>query len=529
MSKKYTPTEWVANKTVATADVMNNIEQGIVDAHQDIEILDSQIKEKVSKNSLCVNVYDYGIIGNGEDVSDEINDLINNLSNYVWDGNHESTYKNVNAIKIYFPKGVYRLTKTIDLPPYITIEGELTSQGNNYVIKETGSGVFDYTKNGTVFLCDFKDTRNFAFNVSAYHSDGLRDTDIDRVFSGHSSTLYQRLEGVTLKNFQIISGNYLFGGIYCVGAPFLTMDNINVLGSDIGMYISASWNVRVNNCGFHCKNYGVIGNNDVNNVAFDGCSIDHYYMFSGNGSPDKWYNTETLKLLYPSEGEHMPSSYVSLTTGMYFKNCWQISVSNSTIQNYERGIYCFQANTSIEKVWFEHLGIIDIQNTHSSLNIVSCRKEDSRSKFLRTTGSSVVVVSSLTGSNNKGNWVNDNNALIDYIDPNSILNFIGCPSTQSLNSSPFSVDSLKFNGYANINRVVKINYKPSTINSEVAIPYPDGFDKYNTTILSVVRHQNNTNHTFMNHFNFYLATHGIIITPITYEDLVITLMAITES
>ena len=52
MSKKYTPTNWVANKTVATADAMNNIEKGIEDAHQDIEILDSQIKEKANKVDL---------------------------------------------------------------------------------------------------------------------------------------------------------------------------------------------------------------------------------------------------------------------------------------------------------------------------------------------------------------------------------------------------------------------------------------------------------------------------------------------
>ena len=37
MSKKYTPTKWVANKTVATADAMNNIEQGIADAHDIID------------------------------------------------------------------------------------------------------------------------------------------------------------------------------------------------------------------------------------------------------------------------------------------------------------------------------------------------------------------------------------------------------------------------------------------------------------------------------------------------------------
>ena len=36
MSKKYSPTKWVANKTVATADMMNNIEGGINDLYDDI-------------------------------------------------------------------------------------------------------------------------------------------------------------------------------------------------------------------------------------------------------------------------------------------------------------------------------------------------------------------------------------------------------------------------------------------------------------------------------------------------------------
>ncbi len=45
MSNSYTPTEWIPNKTVATADVMNNIEYGILNAHQRVDTLDSQIKE----------------------------------------------------------------------------------------------------------------------------------------------------------------------------------------------------------------------------------------------------------------------------------------------------------------------------------------------------------------------------------------------------------------------------------------------------------------------------------------------------
>ena len=45
MLKKYSPTKWVGGKTIGTADVMNNIEEGIVNAHQKVDALDSQIKD----------------------------------------------------------------------------------------------------------------------------------------------------------------------------------------------------------------------------------------------------------------------------------------------------------------------------------------------------------------------------------------------------------------------------------------------------------------------------------------------------
>lgn len=37
MTQKYIPTKWVANETIGTANVMNNIEQGIVNAHNKVD------------------------------------------------------------------------------------------------------------------------------------------------------------------------------------------------------------------------------------------------------------------------------------------------------------------------------------------------------------------------------------------------------------------------------------------------------------------------------------------------------------
>ena len=45
MTQKYTPTKWVANETIGTANVMNNIEQGIVGAYDKIDEISSKLEE----------------------------------------------------------------------------------------------------------------------------------------------------------------------------------------------------------------------------------------------------------------------------------------------------------------------------------------------------------------------------------------------------------------------------------------------------------------------------------------------------
>ena len=45
MSNNYNPTKWIGGKTIGTADVMNNMEEGILNAHQKLDELDSQIIE----------------------------------------------------------------------------------------------------------------------------------------------------------------------------------------------------------------------------------------------------------------------------------------------------------------------------------------------------------------------------------------------------------------------------------------------------------------------------------------------------
>lgn len=57
MLKKYTPTVWVANKTVATADILNNIEKGISLSHNRLDEKDTEIAEiKASIENILVRI-----------------------------------------------------------------------------------------------------------------------------------------------------------------------------------------------------------------------------------------------------------------------------------------------------------------------------------------------------------------------------------------------------------------------------------------------------------------------------------------
>lgn len=71
MNNKYTPTTWVGSKTVATADVMNNIEKGVKDAHDRLDGVDTLIDD------ISINVKKYGAKGDGitdDDVAIQIAD-----------------------------------------------------------------------------------------------------------------------------------------------------------------------------------------------------------------------------------------------------------------------------------------------------------------------------------------------------------------------------------------------------------------------------------------------------------------------
>ena len=149
---KYKQTTWIGGKTIGTADVMNNIEDGIVKAHErldnlgdissgegsgnvdlsdyatkeelttlettlneQLEGVSSQLTHKPNKNDLFIDVKDYGAKGDG--VTDDTQSIKNAISDLR------------SGMTLYFPKGTYIVSET--LQPTV---GNITIKGQYSVI-----------------------------------------------------------------------------------------------------------------------------------------------------------------------------------------------------------------------------------------------------------------------------------------------------------------------------------------------------------------------------------------------------------
>lgn len=486
--------------------------------------IDTRLSQvELSLNHLgFINVKDHGVVGDGvTDDSDAIQSLIDRLSNYHYDGNLLETAKTVNPVRLYFPKGQYVLTKTIQVPSYLNICGDFSAVGNNYSVPESGKGYVDFKNLGTVFVCNLpsqnqkpESENNFAFNVSPFRTNGVRTSNVTIDFDGPNSKDYERVEGVTFKDITIVTGNKrLFGGIALIGAPFTTLENVNIYGSDIALYLNSCWNVRVSNCALHGKNYGVFAWRHVNNCSFDGCSIEQYYMFGGGGSPDRYYTNENFPNLLAEEGEHMPSDYVQMTTGIYQFYALQMSFTNCTIQNWQRAYYSRMGNALLEHIWFESNKRVIIHATHSAINMNGCRVEGN-TKVFRITGTYKIVVNTLSGGNEHGNFIKDASNLYDYkgTDAKSNITIFGGLNDVDMGCSPINTNGVRFAGALTLKDLRVVNHTPTDTNLQV-VSLPTGYDRFNTYIISINRYRNNNVTSIENNLSYIITSEGIKFTP----------------
>lgn len=86
MSQNYTPTEWIGNRTVGTASVMNNMENGIKNAHNRIDSFDSQIKDITNELGKNENGTDIELSTTDKTIKGAINELKKLIGNISIEG-----------------------------------------------------------------------------------------------------------------------------------------------------------------------------------------------------------------------------------------------------------------------------------------------------------------------------------------------------------------------------------------------------------------------------------------------------------
>ena len=238
MSNSYTPTNWVANKTVATADVMNNMEEGILNAHQKVDVLDSQIKDIAFSLD--------------EKLNSEIDDtqrFKRLLEKIRYTGG-----------EIVLPAGEYSLSETINLPSYTKIKcnGDviIKNNGNFDVLLNVGYGciiegiTLKVDNSFTGVVCSLNSQHIYASmnNIQNHNYSncriGLNDLLIVCGNENHNATAIEIFSNGSTTPFESE------GGLYCI-----YFNNINITG-----YFKTGINIKRDES---------ISNTWVHNLFFD--------------------------------------------------------------------------------------------------------------------------------------------------------------------------------------------------------------------------------------------------------------------
>jgi Pectate lyase superfamily protein len=202
------------------------------------------------------NVRDYGAVGNGvDDDTDAINRALYDL--YC---REESTQV---RRTLYFPAGTYLVSDVIKIPSYATIQGEGKSCT---VIKSTDDGVSCVAR-----IADSKQQVGAAI--------GSNGAMLPKYIVVNDITFDSNQLDISV--FIINSTKYCsFNSVGFVGSS-LTAPTSNGTGATaIAIYSTAvnqSQNILFNDCEISGINFGVILDDDMQNIVFDGCGFTQLY------------------------------------------------------------------------------------------------------------------------------------------------------------------------------------------------------------------------------------------------------------
>ncbi|MFT8813212.1 glycosyl hydrolase family 28-related protein [Oenococcus sp.] len=240
----YIPTNWITRQTITTT-LMNHIEKGISDLY--------------ANNRL--NVKDFGALGNG--VADDTAAIQSALDAANSKGGGE----------VYFPAGVYMLSKSLTVYSYIKMVG---ASEFSVLIKQTNDNA------GHIYAID---VRYFAIKDIAFEGLGMDSAGGGGIFLSRQNN--DNTEGINFENVTVqkCAGSgitiscpitSIFTNVVCLG---LVGSGFSFYGSGTSVVMNACYAITCTQAGFDFDqlNYSVL-----NACAVEVCGIGYYLHHNCN-------------------------------------------------------------------------------------------------------------------------------------------------------------------------------------------------------------------------------------------------------
>lgn len=286
MTQKYTPTMWIGGKTIGTADVMNNMEQGIVGAYDELKQINSQLEHNTEYiHDISVNIKKYKSFNEDDEYWDEA------IKEALKDNNN-----------VFFPEGTYKFKNRVTLSSYKNIKGVNSNLGNG--VK------FIFENDGFLIPTD---TRYVTIeNVQIYGSDkGVGIRYGDAVSSARGTFHFIRVENVQIYGFyegislssnidssknESILWNCFFKnmrvehcekGLYCNDNPYshfgIVFDCVYFNACNEVLYIR-SMQADFKGCNFGITSLNSFDIDSNSYISFSNCNFECDSFISGRGN-----------------------------------------------------------------------------------------------------------------------------------------------------------------------------------------------------------------------------------------------------
>nr|DAW48988.1 MAG TPA: Pectate lyase [Crassvirales sp.] len=311
----------------------------------------------------------FGIVAN-IDVTDIINDATLNI-------------KNVGGGALLFKSGTYKIHDSILIRDNVSMIGQ--EHHNNA-----------YYRNDTIFEGFVKDTSYYWM----FDTDILdKETGTRRPYNYFYNVLIANdannknkqifIKNITLYSFCSDSKNSeIYGGLRLLHCVNVTLDNICVANTKVGMYISSTWNTSIGRLELNTNLYGAVFGIECTNVNINVLSCVRR-------SPDYKYSNKDLFDSVYLVNQYMTDKY--LTGGIISYNA-NIQINNADIEGWDYIGYMIATIININLIYYENIknylfyfrtAIVNINN-QCGAQFVNSRKLLNKALYFDSRGSSYV-------------------------------------------------------------------------------------------------------------------------------------------